>query len=128
MTDQLAGFGVGIAIINHTGSAGAGLPALLMRLAEDGHEEWVEVHPAEHIPPTLTVPDDVGRALLDSLVRHYHGAEDTRALRKDYDDERSRNDRLTGTLATMGEQLARDVGRALTEPPATTTAAIRERM
>ncbi|SRR6266851_2200665 len=45
--------------------------------------------------PTFALPDDMARALLEELTRWYHAAEDTRALRKDYDDERRRVDRLT---------------------------------
>jgi hypothetical protein len=42
-------------------------------------------------------------------VRHYGGAEDTRALRRDYDAERERVDALTAALV--------DVTRRLASPP-----------
>lgn len=49
--------------------------------------------------PTLRLPDDMARALLDALSAHYGGTTDMRSLRKDYDDERRRVDRLIGYLA-----------------------------
>lgn len=47
----------------------------------------------------LRLTEDLARALLDGLTRWYHGAEDTRALRKDYDAERARVDRLLDKLS-----------------------------
>lgn len=50
------------------------------------------------LEPTFVLPFDSGRALLDSLVRHYQGAEDTRQLRKDYENERRRVDLMIDAL------------------------------
>jgi hypothetical protein len=50
------------------------------------------------IPPSMRLPEEAGRALLESLMRHFHGAEDTRALRQDYDAERTRVDTLLAAL------------------------------
>lgn len=58
------------------------------------------------IAPTLRLRDIDARALLDALARHYHGAEDTRALRRDYDAERKRTDQLTATLGVIATRLA----------------------
>jgi hypothetical protein len=48
--------------------------------------------------PSLRLPEYVGRPLLDALIRHYDGAEDTHNLRRDYDAERARVDRLIGAF------------------------------
>lgn len=48
--------------------------------------------------PTLLLTDDIARPLLDALLRHYAGAEDTRTLRRDYDAERARVDGLIETI------------------------------
>lgn len=50
-------------------------------------------------PPTLTLPDDFGHALLDALATHYGGVSSLRALRCDYDAERVRVDKLIEHLA-----------------------------
>jgi hypothetical protein len=60
--------------------------------------------------PSFCLPFEVGQSLLDALVRHYQGAEDTRALRRDYDAERKRVDEHTKTLS--------DIARLLARPPA----------
>lgn len=50
------------------------------------------------LPPTLRMPEDVARALLDALAAHFGGTSDTRQLRKDYDAERTRVDRFIAHL------------------------------
>jgi len=52
-------------------------------------------------PATLHLPDDMARALLAALLRWYDGGEDTRSLRRDYDAERARVDRLIGALLSQ---------------------------
>lgn len=54
----------------------------------------------QHLPADpLTIPDDVARALYESLAEHYgHSGHDTRALRRDYDHERGRVDKLLDHL------------------------------
>lgn len=59
---------------------------------------WQPVDPDATSPPTITIPDEVARALLDALSAHYGGTGDTRALRRDYDAERARVDRLITAL------------------------------
>ncbi len=61
------------------------------------------------LAPTLQIGDSEARALLEALARHYGGADDVRALRRDYDAERKRVDVLTSALV--------DVTRQLAEPP-----------
>ena len=52
--------------------------------------------------PTLYMPDEVARPLLDALIKHYFGGEDTRQLRKDYDAERARVDLFIAHLTQAG--------------------------
>lgn len=49
--------------------------------------------------PSFSLREDIARALLESLNRHFQGGEDTRSLRRDYDDERKRVDRLIEKLS-----------------------------
>lgn len=55
------------------------------------------------VEPTLTIPEDMARALLDALAAHFGGVSEVQTLRKDYDAERARVDRLVGFL-TRAEQ------------------------
>lgn len=58
------------------------------------------------IEPTFILPFDSGRALLEALTRHYNGAKDTRALRRDYDNERKRVDEQTKVIGDIARMLA----------------------
>jgi hypothetical protein len=60
----------------------------------------------EPAQPTFRLPHDIGRPLLEALVRHYNGAEDTRALRRDYDNERRRVDEQAKTIGDIARALA----------------------
>jgi hypothetical protein len=53
----------------------------------------------EPAKPSFCLREDEARALLQSLIRHFDGGEDTRSLRKDYDAERARVDKLIDRLA-----------------------------
>lgn len=44
--------------------------------------------------PTIRIPTEFARALLDALLRHYQGASDMHQLRQDFLHERSRVDKL----------------------------------
>lgn len=48
--------------------------------------------------PTLFLPDSHARALLDALSAYYGGTSDTRSLRRDYDAERARVDKMLAAL------------------------------
>lgn len=56
--------------------------------------------------PTLRLTNETALALLEALARHYHGTENTRTLRKDYEAERRRVDQLTAALAGVAQTLA----------------------
>lgn len=79
---------------------------LVMHLDENGRVRWDEIEPHTEPTPTLTLPMDTGRALLDALTRHYQGAEDTRQLRHDYERERGRVDEHTKLIAELVRTLA----------------------
>lgn len=51
-------------------------------------------------PPTLRLPDDVARALLDALAAHYGGTSEVQTLRKDYLAERARVDKMIDHLTS----------------------------
>ena len=60
-----------------------------------------ELHPegTSRDPWTLpALPYHLALPLLDALARHFGGTGDTRQLRKDYDAERARVDRLIGAV------------------------------
>lgn len=108
VTDDRYGLGVSLAIVLRSGDDERSPATEIMRL-NDGTPRWESLEPMVVTEPTLRIDDDSARALLDALTRYYHGAEDTRALRKDYDGERARVDKLTATLG--------DVVKALVSEP-----------
>lgn len=102
------GFGVVVSIVVQPAEDCG--PVRVLRLAPRGGKSvefaaWEEIEPYA-AEPTLTLGDEEGRALLDALTRYYSGAEDTRALRRDYDAERKRVDQLTGALSSLALKLA----------------------
>lgn len=97
------------------------VPRRILRVmdAASGKYRWEDIpeQPPRDLAPTLQIGDEEARALLEALVRHYQGTDDTRALRRDYDAERKRVDDLTSALASLAQNLA--AGR--TSTPATLT-------
>ena len=84
-----------------------GRPQAILRVIDDAPRlRWEAIEPDTTIEPTMMLREDEARALLDSLTRHFQGAEDTRALRRDYDSERARVDGLTGALIDVARMLA----------------------
>lgn len=73
----------------------------------------IEALPAEAAhtvsPPSLRIPEDLARALLDALSQHFGGSSDVRSLRNDYDAERRRVDKLIGYLTAPEQVISRDV-------------------
>ena len=85
---------------------------LIMRIDENGVTHW-DAHDNSTPPrPTLHLPSDTGRILLDALTRHYQGAEDTRQLRHDYERERARVDKHAEALGDIARTLATKVAAA----------------
>jgi hypothetical protein len=111
VADDPCSLGVKIAIVNQREEATAPSEVLRLHVAGPGtFMEWTQIQPGQPVEATLTLPGDIARALLDGLTRQYHGAEDTRALRRDYDAERKRVDDLTGHLAEVNRRLTALLG------------------
>lgn len=104
------GDGIDIAIIMKPGEYSDGVRRILhiVGIDPDGRltQRWDEMVPGAAREPTLTLTDDEARALLAALHTHYSGVEDTRTLRRDYDHERGRVDKLADVISTLALQLA----------------------
>jgi hypothetical protein len=97
-SDRMDGVHIGILNRHADGTADylAGFP--------EGFAVWKHLTPQERLAiqePSLRLPDDVARAVMDELIRYYHGSSDTLALRRDYDHERGRADKMIDALITM---------------------------
>lgn len=90
----------------------------ILRMNEDGSSTWSDVisgspaYTADTPKPTMSLPWDTARTVLDALTQHYKGAEDTRQLRCDYDAERKRVDVQASVIADVVKSLAERVARA----------------
>jgi hypothetical protein len=92
--------GVRIAVLNK----GDGTTHVARGLGAGGLLEWERTDGADAgswQDPTMVLPDDIARALMDELIRHYHGSSDTLALRRDYDHERQRYDKAVAALIEL---------------------------
>lgn len=100
---------VDISIVMHPpeGSMDPRLRLLRLPRGDQLHAGWEEITPGAAIdkPPTIRLGNEEARALLDALTRYFHGADDTRALRRDYDSERERVDTLIAHLGAISRQL-----------------------
>lgn len=70
----------------------------------EGYAHWEAINEMAMTKPTLTLPNDVARALLDALTRHYQGASDMHTVRKDLIFERNRVDTLIAALLNGKER------------------------
>lgn len=71
----------------------AGTAALIQVGSNNRLDMWKHIDDAVE-SPFIWITEDTGRALLEALLEHYNGSQDTRQLRKDYDHERARVDKL----------------------------------
>lgn len=104
-----AGFSVTFSIVDHPPEGSMDVRPRILHLngpAASFAVSWDELDPDGTAEPTLRLDDYSARALLDALTRHYQGAEDTRALRRDYDAERKRVDTLAAALSALALKLA----------------------
>lgn len=109
--EDITGTSVDISIVMHPPEGSMDSRPLILRAPAGGQAglEWEEIPPGRMIEePTLRLGGEEARALLDALTVHFHGADDARALRRDYDHERQRVDTLIGHLGA--------ISRALTAP------------
>lgn len=61
-------------------------------------DNWVDVPEGSAAPASYHFSDEVAKALLDALLDHFRGGHDARDLRKDYDSERARVDKMIEAL------------------------------
>lgn len=67
----------------------------VMRVTNDGFVQWEPIEdPRVNARPTFHLPNDIGRSLLESLMRHYEGASDMQTVRSDLLHERGRVDKM----------------------------------
>ncbi|HZP14627.1 MAG TPA: hypothetical protein VFA96_02305, partial [Nocardioides sp.] len=93
-----------------------GVIVAITQLEEGGHgrhilcvgpgreRRWEPLTPGAFAEPTLALDDEEAVLLMNALVSHYQGVDDQRALRKDYDDERRRVDKLTDALVGIAQK------------------------
>ena len=107
--ENYTGFNVDISVIMHPAEGAMDVRPRIMRLptAERPYLEWEEI-PADGTVdgPSFRLGHEEARAILDALTVHFQGTGDARALRKDYDAERSRVDRLTEVMSSLALKLA----------------------
>jgi hypothetical protein len=75
--------------------------SILLPLSEGVTYAWDDVEPGVMVRPTLSLGHMEARAVLDALHAHYGGVDDQRMLRKDYDAERARVDKLADALVQV---------------------------
>ncbi|HMM95287.1 hypothetical protein [Phycicoccus sp.] len=80
---------------------------ILLTFPERATELWSYIDSPDEVEPKLPegrtsmlhMPEEAARALYEALAERFGGTgHDTRALRRDYDDERKRVDKLTDAL------------------------------
>jgi hypothetical protein len=108
INDKYSIDGVGIYIVR-----GGGDVRHLMQFNGD-MVEWVIVEDTVLLSPTFHIGNDIGRAMLDALTRHYHGTSDIHTIRSDYLHERDRVDKCIDALLKSNASLA-DITDKLTE-------------
>lgn len=88
----------GVAI--YLGRKGNGILETVLPLQVEIRSEVQGDHSATVMEPSLRLPEDLARALLDALAAHFGGVSDTQTLRKDYLAERARVDRMINYLTS----------------------------
>lgn len=112
VSEDFPGMTIALSLVQQDDGQG---PTRILRIVEAGDNpviRWEDVPdpPIQQIiPPTIRFGDREARAILEALSNHYGGAEDTRALRRDYDAERKRVDNLTESLASIAQSLSGQV-------------------
>ncbi|WP_188187502.1 hypothetical protein [Nonomuraea sp. SYSU D8015] len=75
-------------------------PTKILRMVEPPDVyRWEDIDEAAESYPSFALPVQAAHSLLDALYEVYGGTSDARQLRKDYEAERGRVDRLIGMLA-----------------------------
>lgn len=100
VTQDLGHFDLANHLVNHRGDTiSVGQPTDIVFANQDDQ--------SVHTPPTLRMPEDMARSLLDALSRHFGGSTDVQTLRGDYLAERKRVDifiaHLTNPLRSLNQ-------------------------
>ena len=79
---------------------------LIGRISENGHLHFepFDTNPLADPGITFSMQEEVARALLDALLRHYQGASDMHTVRRDLLHERGRVDRLIEVVSSIAVQ------------------------
>lgn len=80
---------------------------IMRRGGEHAHlVEWETTSVGQAVTePTIRIPTEFARALLDALLRHYQGASDMHQLRQDFLHEQKRVDQLTAVISNALNKL-----------------------
>lgn len=106
--EDVTAMNVAISIIAHPGE---GVTPQILRYAPGGYTSWEDVPTdGQPVTPSLTLGQFEARSVLDVVMAHFHGTDDARALRRDYDAERARVDKLTDAVIGMAYVLAAPSG------------------
>lgn len=100
------GMNVALSIVRHPEPGSYPLVPQILRIAhiDTGSQtyEWEEFDPqTAGREPTLRLGMDAAMALQEALSELQHGTSELRALRKDYEAERARVDKLIGTISDV---------------------------
>lgn len=97
-----------IAYINRTDPLRRGIEVWVGDQTDAGITQWFPDGTRKFVPngeydemavPSFRMDELHARALLEVLLNYYQGGDDTRALRKDYDAERVRVDKMIDALS-----------------------------
>jgi len=78
---------------------------MILQVNQEGsYTYWENVDPISQTKPTITLANDVARALLDALLRHYQGSEDMHTVRADLLHERGRVDKMITALIDIADK------------------------
>jgi hypothetical protein len=110
ISESYAGMGIRVALVEHMGDTGR--PLSILRLAPGGdgaapywlHDPIDEANAGAEMVPTIVLGHLEARALLDGLLAHYQGSEDSRTLRRDYDWARTRYDKAVDALTVLASR------------------------
>lgn len=98
VADDFSRFGIAILIGNYED----GRCTASLQFTEFG-QSWEEHERGAQIEPTLRLEHEEAEALLAALATRYQGVDDQRALRKDYDAERGRVDKLIDVVTGIAQ-------------------------
>lgn len=97
VSDQMQVDGIAVYVLmKHEGEV-----TKIMHIDEQGFMSWHPVETNAVSSPTLILQNDIGRATLEALMRHYEGASDMHTVRSDLLHERGRVDKMIDHLIAL---------------------------